>query len=121
MRLIDADELKEVVYKMIRLDSVWVSCAEVIRAIDNAVTVEPEVKKVPIANVTFDTEKLKELTDEIVERIKRGEIVLQDERPKGEWNCTGKCSVCGEFSEDTGNYCSNCGAEMREVVDNETN
>ena len=46
--------------------------------IDNAPTVEPE--KVLIANVTFDTEKLKELTDDIVERIKSGEIVLQDER-----------------------------------------
>lgn len=56
--------------------------------IDNAPTVEPE--KVLIANVTFDEEKLKELTDEIVERIKSGEIVLQDERPKcdkDEYNC----------------------------------
>lgn len=53
--------------------------------IDRAPTVEPEVKKVPIASVTFDTEKLKELTDEIVDRIKNGEIVLQDERPQGEW------------------------------------
>ena len=52
--------------------------------VDNAPTIEPEVKKVPIASVTFDTEKLKELTDEIVERIKNGEIVLQDERPQGD-------------------------------------
>ena len=34
-------------------------------------------------------------------------------RPHGEWNSTGKCSVCGMFSEDTGNFCSNCGADMR--------
>ena len=60
-----------------------------ISEIDNAPTVEPQ--KVPIANVTFDTEKLKELTDEIVERIKSGEIVLQDERLKGEII---KCKDC---------------------------
>ena len=45
--------------------------------IDNASTVEAEVKEVPIANISIDTEKLKELTDGIVERIKNGEIVLQ--------------------------------------------
>lgn len=47
--------------------------------IDNAPTVEPEREKVPIANITFDEKKLKELTDEIVERIKNGEIVLKYE------------------------------------------
>ena len=95
--------------------------------IDNAPTVEPQ--KVPIANVTFDTEKLKELTDDIVERIKSGEIVLQDERPKGEWIETQrgihvtdyKCSCCGRtVRDDTGYNVANdypfchCGADMRE-------
>ena len=59
---------------------------EVLDIIDTAPTIEPQ--KVPIANVTFDEEKLKELTDDIVERIKSGEIVLQDERPKG------TCKTC---------------------------
>lgn len=87
--------------------------------VDNAPTIEPEVKKVPIASVTFGTEKLKELTDEIVERIKNGEIVLQDERPQGEWidvNGDGslwKCSNCGEKSCCKGNYCPDCGARMK--------
>lgn len=47
--------------------------------------------------------------------IKVGHALLKmtgTERQKGSWNCTGRCSCCGEFSEDTGNYCSNCGAEM---------
>ena len=88
-----------------------------IQLIDNAPTVEPEVKKVPIASVTFDTEKLKELTDEIVERIKSGEIVLQDERPQGEWifvsrNCW-KCPYCQELTNEGKNFCPNCGAKMK--------
>jgi hypothetical protein len=50
----------------------------VTKAFQNSVPyIEPEVKKVPIANIIFDKEKLKELTNEIVERIKKGEIVLQ--------------------------------------------
>ena len=95
---------------------------EVLDLIDNAPTVEPQ--KVPIANVTFDTEKLKELTDEIVERIKRGEIVLQDERPKGEWiivdDTTCECPFCKNIQvyvlspkESNVNFCENCGADMR--------
>ena len=39
------------------------------------------------------------------------------ERPHGAWIGGMKCSICGEFSEDTGNYCSNCGADMREAND----
>ena len=95
--------------------------------IDNAPAVEPQ--KVPIANVIFDEEKLKELTDEIVERIKSGEIVLQDERPKVEWIevqkgiivTEYKCPFCGRtVKDDTGYDVSadypfcHCGADMRE-------
>ena len=87
--------------------------------VDNAPTVEPQ--KVPIANVTFDTEKLKELTDEIVERIKSGEIVLQDERPKGEWieykednEIRYYCSNCLITKGQAVNcFCASCGADMR--------
>ena len=99
----------------------------VLDIIDNEPTVEPQ--KVLIANVTFDMEKLKELTDEIIERIKNGEIVLQDERPKGEWYKTGQsfinpnkfknygCSNCfyelDEHIRIKPNFCPNCGADMR--------
>ena len=96
----------------------------VLDIIDNEPTVEPQ--KVLIANVTFDMEKLKELTDEIIERIKNGEIVLQDERPKGEWINefdSLKCPFCGMaiddevhwlYSEEFDfNFCPNCGASMK--------
>lgn len=126
MRLIDADALKTEIEKT--LDNADLSeyeaciCVTSIydKCIDNAPTVEPEVKKVPIASVTFDTEKLKELTDGIVESIKSGELLLQDERPKGEWkriieeDNDIECSICG-FQEDgmRWNFCPNCGADMR--------
>lgn len=48
--------------------------------IDNAPTVEQEVKLVPIAKVTFDEEKLREiLHKEVIDKIKSGELVLQAE------------------------------------------
>ena len=40
-------------------------------------TVEPTYK--PIAQITFDNDKLKELTDDIIEKIKNGELVLKRE------------------------------------------
>ena len=93
----------------------------VLDIIDNEQTVEPQ--KVLIANVTFDTEKLKEFTDEIIERIKNGEIVLQDERTKGEWidhseDGYVECPICEHLTTcedniDELHYCWNCGADMR--------
>ena len=93
----------------------------VLDIIDNEPTVEPQ--KVLIANVTFDTEKLKEFTDEIIERIKNGEIVLQDERTKGEWvkadnlYDTVVCNKCGGIRRDNRidhiAFCNKCGADMR--------
>ena len=125
-RLIDAEALKQ------DISTEWLTAQTkqaFYKIIDNAPTVEPEIKKVPIANITFDEEKLKELTDEIVERIKNGEIVLKDERPHGEWKEYGdiyskggvKCSICGYQTNNRlqlavgcgNNYCPNCGADMR--------
>ena len=92
----------------------------VLDIIDNEPTVEPTFK--PIAKVTFDTEKLKKLTDEIVERIKSGEIVLQDERPKGEWivhSCYKDVIICSNCNSGDNRwhkdfkFCPNCGAEMK--------
>lgn len=138
MRPIDADALKEDFETRYKNAEKWIEkaddeeikiratatrdfIAEVIMTINKASTVEPEVKKVPIASVTFDTEKLKELTDGIVESIKNGELVLQDERLKGEWIAmepyTHKtfCPFCKEDTKDEvyGNFCPNCGADMR--------
>ena len=123
MRLIDADALKEEINK-----KKVVGRFNTLLLIDNVPTVEPEVKKVPIASVTFDTEKLKELTDEIVESIKNGELVLQDERPQGEWINefdSLKCPFCGMaiddevhwlYSEEFDfNFCPNCGAQMNMI------
>ena len=134
MRLIDADALKKVlnfVYDCAYIDSKSKEgiVSDIIDEIDNAPTVEPEVKEVPIATVTFDMEKLKELTNDIVERIKSGEIVVP--RPKGKWidvPCerdllfnTGikyTCSVCGKFnSNGHSSFCPDCGADMRGDTD----
>lgn len=134
MRRIDADALKNAILEHCRsekenLNHFWYD-ENIIKLIDNAPTVELEVKEVPIATVTFDTEKLKELTNDIVERIKNGELVVP--RPKGEWidvPCkrdllfnTGikyTCSVCEKFnSNGHSSFCPNCGAEMRKENDN---
>lgn len=55
----------------------WIRTSDVKQSLNDVPTVESEVKKVPIAHVTFDAEKLKELTNDIVKRIENGEIVLQ--------------------------------------------
>ena len=86
MRLIDADALLK---KLKKTDRYFMLKAD----IDNAPTVEV---------TDYDTGYQDGLEDG-----------LNDIRPKGEWNSTGKCSVCGEFSEDNGNFCPNCGADMR--------
>lgn len=99
--------------------------------LDNAPTVEPE--KVPVANVTFDADKLKDIVEtEVIEKIKSGELVLKtEERPQGEWikhEWGYSCSVCGvsnDYAYDnnihkfTDYFCPNCGADMREEADND--
>ena len=90
--------------------------------IDNAPTVEAEIKEVPIAKITFDETKLKELVDDLVEKIKSGEIVVYDavqdeQRPAGQW-LFHRCSNCGSgfdlnINLDRYNYCPVCGTQMR--------
>ena len=55
--------------------------------IDNAPTITPK----PIANVTFDDDKLRELVNELKQEIIDGKIVLTNKS----------------------DYCPNCGADMR--------
>ena len=60
--------------------------------------------KIPVANITFDDDKLKELTDDIVRQIQNGELVMVTEsETQGEW-------IYGE--DDCGQdgwFCSECG------------
>jgi hypothetical protein len=105
------------------------------RYIREAPTLELPEKQIPIAVVRFDEEKLKELTDQIVEKIKSGEIYLQTdpERPKGTWilhiddlfpaESTEECPFCHEeqsiWNGNDDNFCPNCGADLRGTEDEE--
>jgi len=41
---------------------------------------------IPVANITFDDDKLKELTDDIVRQIQNGELIMVTEsETQGEW------------------------------------
>lgn len=96
------------------------------KIIDNAPTVDIK----PFAIVKFDKDELKRLVDErVIEPIKNGELVLQtDKRPHGEWQepfesngkTYHKCTHCHISSELIlfGNFCPNCGADMRGGEDN---
>ena len=123
--LISREALKEEVENLIGYS---LSYEAILNAIDNAPTVEP--KKVLVANVTFDKDQLEQLVrDRVIEPIKNGELVLQtDERPRGEWlepfesngKTYHKCTHCHISSELIlfGNFCPNCGADMRGGEDN---
>lgn len=77
MRLIDADALLEEIQKVC-FSSEWAKfradygshgqCDYIINYIENASTEEPKI--IPIANITFDEEKLREIVNEAVEQIK---------------------------------------------------
>lgn len=81
MRIGDLDHL------LLKLDSELCDDARYIdirdqisNIVENEPTVEREVKLVPIAKVTFDEEKLREiLHKEVIDKIKSGELVLQAE------------------------------------------
>lgn len=90
---------------------------------------EKELKFVPIAEIKFDKDELKELVNEEVLRI----------RPKGRWlnkqhlfdYCSAECSSCHKRSNgyvhDNGfslehkyyDFCPNCGAKMVEPQESE--
>lgn len=96
MRLIDADALKETI------DNIWdgrpisLLGASILAAIDHAPTIDPKAKV--IAQVTFDEDKLREIVNEEVERIKEeyditdGWIPCSERLPieekKTYWVCT---------------------------------
>ena len=53
---------------------------KVLKIIDNAPTVDLEPRLVPMAKVTFDEDKLKDIVQtEVVDKIKSGELVLEVE------------------------------------------
>lgn len=81
---------------------------------------------IPVANITFDDDKLKELTDDIVRQILNGELVMVTEsETQGEWKFkkfdeeTGIsnsdwCPFCGKVKAQVyDNFCGNCGARLR--------
>lgn len=97
-------------------------CIEVIMNINNAPTVEQEVKLVPVAKVTFDEEKLREIVHrEVIDKIQSGELVVQaEERKIGKWvkniypdgSYNFICLACNTTSAEDSQYCQNCGAYM---------
>ena len=100
MRLINADELKKEFCKDIMGGLNWE------RIIDNA----PEIK---------DVFTLGEMVEAYKKGRKRGLNQWEQQRPHGEWIDEdrlgwAKCSLCGKYCQ-TDNFCSNCGADMREV------
>jgi len=66
------------------------------------------------------TRRLNRMVEELIE-IKQSEDAHQPK--KGKWTDQGEffeCSVCHEISCCAGNYCPNCGADMREEETNGT-
>jgi len=103
--LISREALKEVINDLFRAGEY--DCNSVLKAIDNAPA------------VSYPFEKFRIMLCGTCEAYMR----IEPERPQGEWItiCTlpviRKCSLCGvEYSSDAilyGNFCSNCGADMR--------
>lgn len=71
---------------------------------------------------------IKDACVDIIEKIKNIPTADVVERKRGEWIFNPsdaiemmftkpKCSECGFESADGGNYCSNCGADMRKEVE----
>jgi len=78
---------------------------------------------IPVAKLTFDDDKLKELTDDIVRQIQNGELIMVTEsETQGEWGkwiiSEIRCPYCLEYydpdcySKEELNKCPNCGASM---------
>lgn len=89
MRLIDADELRKKFYNYTTESGIQVSLDRyAVSCIDNAPTVDA------------------------VER-KKGEWIFEPKDAIELMFTKPKCSNCGYESADGGNFCSNCGADMR--------
>ena len=71
--------------------------------IDKLTMLFPLLKKRTIKNI------LKAVPTADVQPVVRGEWFVQ----RGNYNEEFECSVCQHISKDGGNYCSNCGADMR--------
>jgi hypothetical protein len=94
----------------------------VVEEIFNAPTIKQEVKLVPVAKVTFDEEKLREIVHrEVIDKIQSGDLVVQaEERKIGKWvkniypdgSYNFICLACNTTSAEDSQYCQNCGAYM---------
>ena len=116
MRLVDADYLREFVGRF-ELDT----REKILQMIDNAPTITPK----PIAMLTFDEGKLREIVGELKQELIDGRIYLTDKRSTGHWipkvcnfywYSQFACSECDHeiiCHEKTPNFCQNCGADMR--------
>ena len=96
MRLINAEALKKAI--MLKDNVAYETWDElydsVLEEIDNAPTVQ-------LTELCKGCQYLKDC-----------ETCDKNERPQGEWIGGCKCSVCGNFSNDNGDFCTNCGAQM---------
>lgn len=98
---------------------------KVLKIIDNAPTVDLEPRLVPMAKVTFDEDKLKDIVQtEVVDKIKSGELVLEvEERSTDKWGkwviSEIQCPNCSEFfqtdcySKEELNNCPICHTKLR--------
>lgn len=124
MRLIDADALKAEVNK-----KKVVGRFNTLLLIDNAPTVIPDndIFEWCTDCKEYDQEKhcchrWSSKIREAAEEIKQ--YKLDELRPQGEWQvndnlgeCIYTCSNCGEISCCKGNFCPDCGADMREEIE----
>ena len=106
IRPIDANALKDFINEVCfskewaKYRADWGSKGQIdciLKYIDNTTTVEPHI------------------SPKVLNQFAK--YVAKHERPKGEWSNCGEnlfiCSACGIISCCKGNFCSECGADMR--------
>ena len=141
MRLIDADALKEFAKEKCSYCTSFIGEESVLSWIDKAPTIEPSGDLINRAEAIEAVESLPNTPNGFSDTYDKACIIelLKDipsvDRPKGEWldedgdkveiddngitECSCWCSVCGEWlvaSDEyptKGNFCPNCGADMR--------